>query len=48
MNTTDFTIRKMTLSDAAAVAELEKLTYPTESRMAAIKSEKQKGKVYTH
>ena len=31
-----------------AVAELEKLTYPTESRMAAIKSEKQKGKVYTH
>jgi glutamate decarboxylase len=31
-----------------AVEELEKLTYPTESRMAAIKSQKQKGKVYTH
>ena len=31
-----------------AVAELEKLEYPTPSRTAAIKSEKQKGKVYTH
>ena len=31
-----------------AVAELEKLTYPTETRMAAIKREKQKGKVFTH
>ena len=31
-----------------AVAELEKLEYPTPSRTAAIKNEKQKGKVYTH
>ncbi len=31
-----------------AVAELEKLEYPTPSRTAARKSEMQKGKVYTH
>ena len=31
-----------------AVAELEKLEYPTPTRIAAQKSEKQKGKVYTH
>jgi glutamate decarboxylase len=31
-----------------AVADLEKLTYPTPSRIAAEKSEKCKGKVYTH
>ena len=31
-----------------AVAELEKLEYPTPTRIAARKSEKQKGKVYTH
>ena len=31
-----------------AVAELEKLEYPTPSRIAAQKSKKQKGKVYTH
>ena len=32
----------------SAVAELEKLEYPTPSRVAAINAEKQKGKVYTH
>ena len=31
-----------------AVAELDKLEYPTPTRIAAQKSEKQKGKVYTH
>ena len=31
-----------------AVAELEKLEYPTPTRIAAQKNEKQKGKVYTH
>ncbi|MBQ8855895.1 MAG: glutamate decarboxylase [Bacteroidales bacterium] len=31
-----------------AVAELEKLEYPTPSRQAYLKSEKQKGKVFTH
>jgi glutamate decarboxylase len=31
-----------------AVAELEKLEFPTPSRIAAQKSKKQKGKVYTH
>ena len=31
-----------------SVAELEKLEYPTQSRIAYEKSEKQKGKVYTH
>lgn len=31
-----------------AVAELENLEYPTPTRIAAQKSEKQKGKVYTH
>jgi glutamate decarboxylase len=31
-----------------AVMELEKLEYPTPSRVAAINAEKQKGKVYTH
>ena len=31
-----------------AVAELDKLEYPTQSCIAARKSEKQKGKVYTH
>ena len=31
-----------------AVAELEQLTYPTPSRISAQKSEKTKGKVYTH
>ena len=31
-----------------AVAELEKLEYPTPTRIAAEKNEKQKGKVYTH
>ena len=31
-----------------AVAELEKLEYPTPTRIAAQRSEKQKGKVYTH
>ncbi|MBR5298696.1 MAG: glutamate decarboxylase [Bacteroidales bacterium] len=31
-----------------AVAELEKLEFPTPTRIAAQKSEKQKGKVYTH
>ena len=31
-----------------AVAELERLEYPTPTRIAAQKSEKQKGKVYTH
>ena len=31
-----------------AVAELEKLDYPTPTRMAAQKSEKVKGHVYTH
>ena len=31
-----------------AVAELEKLEYPTPTRITAQKSEKQKGKVYTH
>ena len=31
-----------------AVAELEKLEYPTPTRIAAQKTEKQKGKVYTH
>lgn len=31
-----------------AVAELEKLEYPTPSRIVAQKSKKQKGKVYTH
>ena len=31
-----------------AVTELEKLEYPTPSRIAVQKSEKQKGKVYTH
>ena len=31
-----------------AVTELEQLTYPTPSRIAAQKSEKTKGKVYTH
>ena len=32
----------------SAIAELEKLEYPTPSRIAANKAEKQKGKVYTH
>ena len=31
-----------------AVAELEKLEYPTPSRIAAQKAEQQKGKVFTH
>jgi glutamate decarboxylase len=31
-----------------AVAELEKLEYPTPSRIAVQKTEQQKGKVYTH
>ena len=31
-----------------AVSELEKLKYPTPSRIAALNSEKCKGKVYTH
>jgi glutamate decarboxylase len=31
-----------------AVAELEKLEYPTPSRIAVQKAEQQKGKVYTH
>ena len=31
-----------------AVAEFEKLEYPTPSRQAAIKAEKQKGHVFTH
>ena len=31
-----------------AVADLEKLKYPTPSRQNYIKQEKQKGKVYTH
>lgn len=31
-----------------AVAELEKLEYPTPSRQSYLKSEKQKGKVFTH
>ena len=31
-----------------AVKELEKLEYPTPTRIAARNSEKQKGKVYTH
>ena len=31
-----------------AVAELEKLEYPTPSRIAALKAEKKHGKVYTH
>ena len=31
-----------------AVADLEKLKYPTPSRQSRIKQEKQKGKVYTH
>lgn len=31
-----------------AVAELDKLEYPTPTRQAALKAEKQKGKVYTH
>lgn len=31
-----------------AVAELEKLTHPTTSRMAMLKNEKRQGKVYTH
>ena len=31
-----------------AVAELEKLTHPTTSRMAMFKNEKRQGKVYTH
>ena len=31
-----------------AVAELEKLEYPTPTRIAARKSEKQKGHVFTH
>ena len=39
----------MLLEDISnAVAELEKLEYPTPTRIAARKSEKQKGKVYTH
>ena len=32
----------------SAVAELEKLEYPTPSRVAVNKTEKQKGKVFTH
>ena len=31
-----------------AVADLEKLEYPTPTRITARKNEKQKGKVYTH
>lgn len=31
-----------------AVAELDKLEYPTPTRQAALRAEKQKGKVYTH
>jgi glutamate decarboxylase len=31
-----------------AVSELEKLKYPTPSRLTYMKKEKQKGKVYTH
>lgn len=31
-----------------AVAELEKIEYPTTSRIAATREEKQKGKIYTH
>jgi glutamate decarboxylase len=31
-----------------SVAELEKLEYPTQSRIAYEKNQKQKGKVYTH
>ena len=39
----------MLISDIKdAVTELEKLEYPTPSRIAVQKSEKQKGKVYTH
>lgn len=39
----------MLLNDmAAAVAELEKLEYPTPSRIAYEKQEQQKGKVFTH
>jgi glutamate decarboxylase len=39
----------MMLNDmAAAVAELEKLEYPTPSRIAYEKQEAQKGKVFTH
>ena len=39
----------MLIADIAdAVEELEKLTYPTPSRISARKSEKTKGKVYTH
>ena len=39
----------MLIADIAdAVGELEKLTYPTPSRIAALNSEKTKGKVYTH
>ena len=39
----------MMLNDmAAAVAELEKLEYPTPSRIAYEKQEQQKGKVFTH
>ena len=39
----------MLIADIAdAVAELEKLTYPTPSRISASNSEKAKGKVYTH
>ena len=39
----------MLIADIAdAVADLEKLTYPTPSRISARKSEKTKGKVYTH
>jgi len=32
----------------ASVGELEKLEYPTPSRIAYEKQEKQKGKVFTH
>jgi glutamate decarboxylase len=39
----------MLISDIKnAVAELEKLEYPTPSRIAALKIGKQKGKVFTH
>ena len=39
----------MMLNDMrSAVAELEKLEYPTASRIAYEKQEKQKGKVFTH
>ena len=39
----------MLLGDIAdSVAELEKLEYPTPTRIAARKAEKCKGKVFTH